>query len=408
MRNKSLVLAASVLILATTVMAQSIEYDDMYFNGKDRKKLKEKEASEQAAFSQSPASRHNKNAGGGEVYADNSDAASYSARNQNPEFTSRSKSKAATDEDDYYSSSYSNSYNTSSGYSQFNNNYGNWYNSPWVANNYWGSSIYGWNTPYYGSYYDSWGNPWMNPYYGSGWSTSFSFYGGGNPYGYGMMNGVSFGLGYAFGNPYHNSWSGWGYPYSSPYGYGTPYGYGGYGYGGGNYYGGGVVVIDNAQNYAYGKRGTSNGMVTRRQAATRPNVQPSTSGSNSNGTIGDRPVYNGSSGGRMAATSTTSAPSRGQVQRQDDYYNRNWRTARQADVYGGSRSSYSQPSRSSQSGWNNSNWNNNNNNNNSSNQNQWNRSSGFDSGRSSYGSGGGGGLQSGGSSGGGVRTLVRD
>ncbi|MEJ1238948.1 hypothetical protein WBG78_12515 [Chryseolinea sp. T2] len=407
MRNKSLALAASALFLATTVMAQSIEYDDMYFNGKDRKKLKEKEASEQAAFSQSPASRHNKSNGGGEVYADNSDATtSYSARNQNPEFTSRSKSKAATDEDDYYSSSYSSSYNKSSGYSQFNNSYGNWYNSPWVANNYWGSSIYGWNTPYYGSYYDSWGNPWMNPYYGSGWSTSFSFYGGGNPYGYGMMNGVSFGLAYAFGNPYHNSWSGWGYPYSSAYGYGSPYGYGGYGYGGGSYYNnGGYTIIDNGQNYAYGKRGTSNGAVTRRQATTRPNVQPVTSGTN-NGTIGNQPVYNGSAGGRMAATSSVSAPSRGQVTRQDDYYNRNWRTARQADVYGGS--SYSQPSRSSQSGWNNSSWNNNNNN--SSNQNQWNRSSGFDSGRSSYSNGNsGGGLHSSGSSGGGgVRTRVRD
>jgi len=395
MRNKSLVLAASVFFLATTVMAQSVEYDDMYFNGKDRKKLKEKEASEQAAFTQTSANKHNKNNSYGEVYADNG-TASQSARNQNPEFAARSNSKAATDEDEYYSSSYSNSYNKASNFNQFNNSYSSWYNNPWIANNYWGSSIYGWNTPYYGSYYDTWGNPWMNPYYGSGWSSSYAFHCG-NPYNYGMnggfgMTGMSFGMVYTFGNPYSNSWSSWGYP---------GYGYG-YGYGGG-YYGGGyptTIIVDNGRNYAYGKRGARNGMVTRSQSVARPNVQPA----NGNGTISSRPVYNGSAGGRMAATSTTSAPSRSQTQRQDDYYNRNWRTARQADVYGGSSNSYSAPSRSSQSsGWNN------NNNNNSSNQSQWNRSGSVDSGRSSYGGGGSSGIHSGGgSSGGGSRSRVRD
>ncbi|HTF19080.1 MAG TPA: hypothetical protein VK658_13455 [Chryseolinea sp.] len=364
MKMKSLFFSAAVALTATTALAQSTEYDDMYFNSKDRQKLKEKQASEQAAFSQSPASKHNSSNASTEVYADNG---TYSARNQNPEFAARSNSTTASDDAEYFSSNYSyaNTYTNSSNLQNWNNSYNNWYGSPWVANNYWGSSIYGWNSPYYGSYYDSWGNPWMNPYYRSGWSSSFSMYMG-NSWNYGWGGGMGMGIGMGFGycsNPYNNGWAGWNMGFGGGYGY--------YGYPS-------VVIInnDNGRNYAYGKRGTQNGMVTRSQSANN-NLRPTTLPSG-----GSRPTYNGSSGGgssggRVATNSMVPAPSRGQGQRQDDYYNRNWRTSRQADVYGGSSNSYSQPSRSSQSGG----WENN------SSQSQWNRSGGNDSGRSGYSGG---------------------
>lgn len=395
MRTKALVLTASVVLLASSVMAQAVEYDDMYFNAKDRKKLKEKQASEAVAFSQSPASKHNKNNATSEVYADNSDVStSYSSRNQNPEYAARINSKEAAVEEEYFASNYhpSSSYATAADFQTFNSSYNKWYNSAWIPSTYWGSSMSGFNSAYYGSYYDTWGSPWMNPY--SGWSTSIGYYSG-SPYSYGYSG---MGMSYTFGSPY-SGWGNWGM--MSGIGYGA-YGYGGYGYGAGYGYGGNygyVPYADHVKNYTYGKRGAQNGVVTRgqvRNSYVNPNstVDKGTTGTN-------KPVYNGTAGGRMAANSSVSAPSRGQVQNQADYYNRNWRTARQADVYGGSNS-YSQPSRSSQSG----SWNNNNNNNSS--QTQWNRSSSFDGGRSSYSGGSHTGGSAPASSGTTGRTRVRD
>lgn len=379
MKTWSLVFSIAAALIVSSSFAQSVEYDDMYFNSKDRKKLKEKEAAEQAAYNQSASARHKAKSEDAEIYADNDLSANYSARNQNPEFAARQNAQSATEEGDYFTSDYSyanSTYANASRVNSWNNNYRNWYNNAWVANNYWGSSIYGWNSPYYGSYYDTWGNPWMNPYYRSSWSTSFSFYmGSGWNYGYGNNWGWSMGFGY--GNPYYNSWASWG----------PSYGWGG---GWGGWYGGypSVIIVNNdygRNNYAYGKRGSQNGMVTRGQSLANGRVRPDNVNVPSGGS---RPTYSGTTGGRVATNSNintptraTTTPSRGQVTRQDDYYNRNWRTSRQGDGYSGS-GSYSQPSRSSQSnGWSNSS------------QSQWNNSrssGGFDSGRSgSYNSGGG-------------------
>jgi len=368
MKTWSLIFTLAASLAATAALAQSAEYDDMYFNSKDRQKLK----AEQATVSPTASGRHKgKEAAASDIYADNSAAmANYSARNQNPEFAARSNAQTASDEGEYFDAGYK--YNNASSVNSWNNNYNSWYNNPWVANNYWGSSIYGWNSPYYGSYYDSWGNPWMNPYYRSGWSTSYSFYMG-NSWGYGSNMGM--GLGMSFGNMYaNNMWGGGGLGF----GYGMSYGYGGGWYGG--YPSNVIIYNDYGRNYAYGKRGSQNGMVTRRQSVAAGNVAPVRNDNlNSNGS---RPTYNGTTGGRVA-TNGAVAPSRGQSQRQDDYYNRNWRTSRQGDAYGGNSGGYSQPSRSSQSGWNNTQ------------QSQWNTGSrssgGFDNGRSgSFNSGGSG------------------
>ena len=203
----------------------------------------------------------------------------------------------------------------------------------------------------------------MNPYYGSGWSTSFSF-AYGNSYNYGMNTGMM-GMGYGspFGNPYNNSWASWGMSYGMGLGYrGANYGTGYYGYSP-------TIIVNDNRSYAYGKRGTQNGMITSRQSIVNARTKNASTGSSAD--VGSRPIYNGSAGGRMAANSTISAPTRGTVQ--PDYYNRNWRAVRQ-DTYGGGSNTYSQPTRSSQSGG----WDNN------SSQSQWQRSSGSDNGRTGY------------------------
>jgi len=233
----------------------------------------------------------------------------------------------------------------------------------------------------------------MNPYYGSGWSSSFSF-AYGNSYNYGMNTGMGMmGMGYGcpYGNPYNNSWASWGMSYGMGLGYrGANYGTGYYGYSP-------TIIVNDNRSYAYGKRGTQNGMVTSRQSVV--NARSNNAGTGSSADVGSRPIYNGSAGGRMAANSTISAPTRGTVQ--PDYYNRNWRTARQGD--NGGSGSYSQPTRSNQGAWDN-----------NSSQSQWNRSSGVDSGRSNN-SGYNGGNGSGAtrtaapaSSGSGGRTRGRD
>lgn len=234
----TLILFGLLSTFAFSAVAQGVEYDDMYFNAADRAKLRE---ARQTAFARNDRTDR----------GDKNPTDSYSARNVNPEYTARSKSKTARTDEDYYISNYERAYQ----YNQWNHGYTNWYNNRWYRNNYWSPSIYSWNSPYYGSYYDAWGNPWVNPYFRTGWSTSFSFYSGSAwRYGYG-------GMGYydPFYNPYydpyfgHNSW--W-----SPYG-------ASYGYWGGGYWGGyprRVIVVDNTDYRAnYGKRNSRSTQLNR-------------------------------------------------------------------------------------------------------------------------------------------------
>ncbi len=376
------VLGTAALTLATAVVAQTVEYDDMYFNSKDRKQLKAKQENDRAAYQAAVASKRSSTPTEA-VYADNSYTGNLSARNVNPEFAARTNAEEATEDSEYYDADYTyTNFSKASALNTWNNNYNSWYNSPWVANNYWGSSIYGWNSPYYGSYYDTWGNPWRNPYYRSGWGSSFSFYWG-SSWNYGWGN--NWGWGFSYGNPYYNSWYGWGGP---SYAWGPSWGWG---YGGWYNRYPSVVIINNeyGRNYAYGKRGSQSGMVTRQQGITGSRTRPTnTTPTNS----GSRPVYNGSSGGRVSTNSV--APSR--QTRDADYYNRNWRTSRQssAPTYSQPSRSSQQPSRSTSPSWNNSRSSSSSPSYNSGNSNSG-RSSGFSSGggstrSSSSGSGSGG------------------
>ena len=219
----------------------------MYFNSKDRAKLKSQKASEEASVMAS-AKKTKKN----QVIEDEpvNPTDSYSARNVNPEFAARSNSQTAqADNQDYFVNNYR--YNTNSNLNNFNNNFNTWNSNAWYSPNYYGSSINSWNTPYYGSYYDAYGSPWYNPYYRSGWSSSFSYYWG-SSYNYGWGSG--FGMACAYGNPYMNSW---GY---APYSYGS-------GWGNNYYYPGSVVVVNNnyaepGKNVVYGKRASHGSAVT--------------------------------------------------------------------------------------------------------------------------------------------------
>jgi hypothetical protein len=355
MKSKVALLSLVSFLFTFAASAQGIENDDMYFNSKDRAKLVAAKASE-ASYSASIKKTKKEKESEAEVPVNPTD--SYSARNVNPEYEARSNSQTAqADDEDYFVNNYR--YNTASNFNNFNNNFNRWYNNPWYGGNFYDPYINSWNTPYYGSYYDVWGNPWRNPYYRSGWSSSFSYHWGSSwNYGWGM----NFGWGnYGFGNPY-NAW-GWDPYYGSYYGWGSRY----------NYYPSTIIIVNNengGRGVVYGKRATSsrtsvsgdNIVNTGSRTRSTATVNPTTSGGNEN------------VGGRVS-TSTN--------RRQEEYYNRSWRST---------NSQNSSPSRStSRSNDNtNSNWNNGNANRNSSYENTQ-RSRSYDSPAPSrsYDSGGG-------------------
>jgi hypothetical protein len=286
--------------LAVNALAQDAEYDDMYFNSKDRAKLtlargegrkvEEKvRAKEKAADEINPTD-------------------SYSARNVNPEFTARSNSESAqADNEDYFVNNYQ--LQRQSQFNNFNRGYNSWYNDPWYSSAYYSAGINNWNSPYYGSGYNRYGNPWYDPYYQSGWSSSYSFYYGNN-WNYGWNNGwnMSYGCPNYWNNPFYSSYySSWYSPYNSYY---SPYGYG---------YGNGyptVVVVENGRGPVYGKRGTRGTSFVQNTGTRSRTVTPGNNNSN----------------GRVA------------TRRQDEYYQRTWQPTQETNnsSYSGTRTTTQQ------------------------------------------------------------------
>jgi hypothetical protein len=291
-----LIILGILSVFAGSVVAQ--EYDDMYFNKKDRAKVKEAKVSEREVV----LARNEKKAVSKVEESDETNPTdSYSARNVNPEYTSRATSETAqNDDEDYFVNNYQ--YRRQAEYSNFNNNFNNWYNSPWYSSAYWGSGFNrwdSWNNPYYGagygSYYDNWGSPFANPYYRSGWSSSFSFFMGS---GWGMNQGWGTPYGY-WGSSYSSLYN----PYYSSY-YSPYYGYAG---GGGWYRPNQLIVVERDRGYVYGKRSSRSGYVVTDNNGNRTGGRTYTntgSGSRSD------------NGARVRATNT----------RQDDYYQRTSRT----------------------------------------------------------------------------------
>src|SRR5688572_21657802 len=98
MKTRGIVLGLMVACVAGTVMAQ--ENDDMYFNSKDRAKLNAQKPKEVAY---STPSNETETA----VEEEEMTPESYSSRNTNPEYTSRSNSEVAqNDNEDYFVNNY--------------------------------------------------------------------------------------------------------------------------------------------------------------------------------------------------------------------------------------------------------------------------------------------------------------
>ncbi len=291
MSIKQMLLATLAILGFSGAFAQTVEYDDMYFNSKDRSNLKAQRTVELAY--RTPEKTGKSDNESKDESANPTD--SYSARNVNPEYISRAQSQSAqAQDDDYFVNDYQ--YNRNR-FNNWNNNYNNWYNNPWYTSNYYSPGINSWNSPYYG--YNSWSSPWYDPFWSyNGWSTSFSYHFGRSwNYGWGGSYNYWNRPYYGYCDPFFDSYSYMGSPYSSWYG-------GGYW---NNYmYPGTIIVINrnesDGRGVVYGKRPTRGTTLV----SDRSNLRSRTSVTNAVRTD------NNSSG----RTSTYTE------RRQADYYNR--------------------------------------------------------------------------------------
>jgi hypothetical protein len=316
MKIKVILFSLLLSVIGGSAFAQ-VEQDDMYFNSKDRAKLRE--AKKTSELTMASARKKEKQ----EEDEMNNPKDTYSARNVNPEFTSRSQSKAAQeDEEDYFVTNYR--YDNVNRYNDFNNNFNNWYGNSFYRNSYWSPSINSWNSPYYG-YYDSFNSPWYDPYWSqNGWSSSFSFHYGSN-WNYGWGGNYNY-----WNRPYCPGWN----SYYSSNAYWNSYRYPST-----------IVVINNSESagrgVAYGKRPTRGSSIAPDRGETRSR-STSVSGSGRPSEV---------SGGRSSSNNRA----------QSEYYNRSWKNTNSQPATMDSRSS-TQNNRSS-------NWSNSNNSFNNSNSN---------------------------------------
>jgi hypothetical protein len=228
MKTRIVIGSLLATMMAFQVLAQGSENDDMYFNSKDREKLRAEKGTASVSVNDKIDSDYNsfrkkhfdKNEEAAETVSETTNPTdSYSARTINPEYISRSNSEQASEDENYYVEGYvpANTYDSYS--ANDNNNNWNNYNNGYNGN-------YGYGSPtssYYGPSYGSC-NPWMmNPYSG-GSGLSFSLgYMFGSP---GMNYGMSYGYGNSYYNPYNNYPSYYS-PYYNGYGYPTTYYYNG-------------------------------------------------------------------------------------------------------------------------------------------------------------------------------------
>lgn len=293
MKIKGILFATISLLGISGVFAQGVEYDDMYFNAEDREKLN---AEKTASVTYDTKEKYKKLDNQEEAELSNP-TDSYSARNVNPEYISRSHTEAAqSDNEDYFVNNYQYQSNQ---LDNWNNNYNQWYNNSWYRPNYYGAGINSWNSPYYG--YNSYNSPWFDPYWANtGWSSSFSFH-------QGLAYNYGWGGNYNYWNRPYYGYSGW-----------DPYYGGGYGGGIGSYfrggYGGGywnnfrnpgtIIVVNNGESggrkVVYGKRATRDNAVISDRSGTRSRTNS---------------YYNGRTDNNSGRVST-------QNRRQQEYYNR--------------------------------------------------------------------------------------
>jgi hypothetical protein len=338
MKTKIILSLALIAFSAAATVAQSVEGDDMYFNSKDRAKLREQKAAEQQAYTASVKKTKKMEEVAVEDETNINPTDSYSARNVNPEFAARSNAETAqVDNQDYFLNDYQ--YQTASNLNNWNNNFNSWYSNPWYNSAYFGPSINNWNTPYYG-YNSAYNSPWYDPYWNyNGWSTSFSYYWG-NSWDYGWGGSYNY-----WNRPYCGG--GWSSAWGPSWSYGGWYGYPST-----------IVVVNNGneggRTVSYGKRGDrGTGIVaTERYNTSRTRSTAVTTQRSTNTTSGTN--------GRM--TSTTRPTLSNNNSNSNAYYDRQWRSRSTTNTSGNTQSTpsrtwsndnnntWSNPTRSNDSG----------------------------------------------------------
>lgn len=321
---------AATLIVFQGV-AQRGENDDMYFNSKDREKLSVTAAANDKIDSDYKAFKKKHFDESKEITETTNPTDSYSARNINPEYISRSNSEQASeDEQNYYLEGYKpNTYDSYSagGYTYYNDSLNSNNNFNYNNNLYGSSSMYGANS--YNSYC-GYCDPWMSPYYSGG-------------------SGMMISLSYMWGNGgYYN-------PYRNPYGYYNPYSYypSGYGYspynsgyGYPSYYGPSYYGSSEPSGINYGKRPSRHSAIVQPMPRSSQNISSTTTTSGSvNGRSRktDDEYYVKPS--RRVSSFENTSESRDSYTRPTDYL----RTRESSNSSRESRPTYSPPSRSSSS-----------------------------------------------------------
>jgi hypothetical protein len=343
---------ALIALLTLVVSVNAQEYDDMYFNSKDRVKVN--------ATKSALANTIN-------AYDDEATQAqinptdSYSARSVNPEYVARTRFNSGSQEEEdaqYFLSGYQPPVSVNQGL--YNANASSFYNNPY----YYGNSAF--NNPYsgfgsgmFGSPYSGFNNPYMmGSMYNSGWYSSLGYMWGGM--GSGFYGGMGFGN--MWGSPSSMFWNNY-YASSYGYGFGSPW------YG--SYYP--TVVVINSNN------GDANSGVAYRRRVDRGD-------NSSNLTSHTRPDVSYTRNGRTINSGSNNAGRTSSASTQSDYYDRSWK--RNPDI-NPARSSWSgNNGNGSSNGFGRTSWSGNNsgNNNSGSRTSSWGNDSGS---RSSWGNSGG-------------------
>lgn len=269
MKIKITFLSLLAVSAAFVASAQVVEYDDMYFNAKDRAKV---QASKPLTLKNISTVN--------EVATPINPTDSYSARNVNPEYISQSKVNTSGSEQEapYFIPDYTptavnqNLYNNSS--SNWNNyNYASAYNNPYFG------MMPGYGSPYSNYYPSMWGNSYGHNSFNNFYSPSSSFLSMSMGYGMGWNN---WGSSFWGGSPFWNNY------------YGASY-YNNWGWNN-NYYPANVVIL-NSDNYnrnvAYGKRTSRSSDInnvvstSNRSSMTTTDSQGRVRGSNGRVSSGD-------------------------------------------------------------------------------------------------------------------------